>query len=189
MLQQPAFDVLLGMKDPTGSSVKTITHLHSKIHSGKAFKACFTSSATTDGAVVYLQINGSSDVDAHLKEFNVHTSEGFLDIKFIECSTSSTHTTGSASVSVYDKNRTTKNSANITFFSDPTDVNSTASNNIVIDRFQVGGTAGSSLTPTGSQINVSQDEWVIGNSTYIIEITCQTTAASFYLNGCLIFYE
>ncbi len=59
----------------------------------------------------------------------------------------------------------------------------------MIDRFQVGGTGGSSLQSASNEVAEQQDEWIIGNSTYIIEMTCQTTAASFYLNGCLTYYE
>lgn len=164
-------------------------HVDGKIRDGIYYKLIFTSSATTSGDVKYLQINGASGVEGHLDAFRTHVSDGFVDIKFIACSTSSTHTTGSASVSSYNKNRTSTNTASLTFFSDPTDVDSTASDNIVLDRFQAGGTGGSATVPAAEGELGQEDKWLIGNSTYIIEITCLTTALSFYLNGSLLFYE
>lgn len=188
MLQEPLFTKWQNCFGDE-NSVTSVSHLHREIHDGSAYKVNFTSSATTSGDIKYLQINGASGYKGHLKEFSAHVSDGFLDIKFIQCSSDSTHTTGSAAVTPYNKNRVSSNTANLGFFSDPADVSSTGSSNVVIDRFQIGGTGGSAVFPTPSQALNQEDEWIIGNSTYILEISCATTSATFYLNGSLIFYE
>jgi hypothetical protein len=181
----PVMKVITSMQDATGSSIKQIDHLHAETHLGKAYKAIIYSTNSVNSTTLYLQINGASGYEGHIKSFHAKVSEGLIDVKFFEAS--STMTTGSSAVSTPNKNRTSTNTANLTFFSDPTDANST--DGTVIDKFFVGSTSGTN-TQTAPQAQLQQqDEWVIGNSTYILQIDVSTTAASVRVWGAAVFYE
>jgi hypothetical protein len=164
--------------------IKTISHLDHETEEGNAYDVTVYSSNSVGSTTIYLQINGSSGYELHLEAFDFQVSEGLGEVTFIEAS--STITSGAATVTAYNKNRTSTNQTNMTFFSDPTNV---ASSLTILEHFFIGSSAGSNTAPSPSAGLALSDKWIIGDSTYIIKIDLSSTATSIRVWGNLIYHE
>lgn len=185
MVQQPLFDYWQSAYNE--GSFSSISHLHKETHLGNAYKLCAVSTAATNSTTLYVQINGSTLVEGHLKSIRTYISDGIMDVKLIDISTASTHVAGNVAMTAYNRKMSSTNESRLEFYSNPTLVNSTLNGNVVKDRFFSGG-GGTNQQSVGGQLS-QEDEWVIDGSTYIISIEITTTAATCIVDACLTFYE
>ena len=163
---------------------------HRALHNEDAFKLTLCSSATTNNTVFYVQVNGPENTSMLITNFDVYLSDGFADLRLIKISTSSTHVNGDNELIPYNKNNGSTNLSDAKFYDNPTLVNSTASGNYIADRFQLGSIGASSpIYSIGSAISLNEEAFLIGNSTYIIQIDITTTAASCWFTGRLSFFQ
>lgn len=180
--------IILNSKDATHNAYKTIEIEHAEIHAGKAFT--FTKSTTALGASSWIdiQINcNSTTKGVHLKQIDVNNSGGLAQIQLFEMvsSTNSTWANSTTAVTVYNKNRNSTISNDITIGYQPTLITTTCYTATIRDYYL--GSTGTNQT-RGSAVETFTNETILKyGTTYVFRVTNLGTAG--YASVRAFFYE
>jgi len=156
--------------------IVTTAYEHEKIHSGDMFFHSIVYSGVGNGASVYLGWNTGS----HQEHINFEViAGGAVDIYWFEDSVF----TGGTQHSAVNKNFTSTNECESTFYQSP---NVTNQGTLILSRYLAGGnTAQTRIGGSGRTYN----EWVLNsNSSYLMKIT-NTSGSSTIINLILEYYE